>query len=120
MTSRPTFGDFATSASRHLARALSLSDPAHTGRSPMTRTTHATEIRHAMSRIVAVLNQYVADITATSLPLLPKDLDHLTPWMRAAIDARIALHQARALLAPYHEPTFEPSLKNQQARSGTN
>lgn len=110
MTGRATFGDFAAAASRHLARALSLSDPATTSRSPQARTMHASEIRRAMSRIVGVLSQYVADITAPSVHVLPSQLDVLTPWMRAAMDARRALLHANALLAPDGEAAFESSL----------
>lgn len=103
MTGRATFGEFATAASTHLARAVSLTDPVAPGRAPAVRAMHASEIRRGMSRMVTVLSRYVGDITASYLPESRWQIDVLTAWSRAAVDARQALAQTAALLAPDRE-----------------
>lgn len=107
MTGRATFGEFAAAADRHLARALSLAAPVTASRTIPVRTRQAHEVGRGMGRVVAILDRYVADITAASLQVSPRQMDHLTPWMRAGIEARTALTQAAAALAGDRQATAE-------------
>lgn len=103
MTGRATFGEFAAAASAHLARAVSLTDPVASGWATAVRALHASEIRRGMARIVPVLSRYVTDITASYLPESRWQMDVLAAWSRAAVDARQALAETAALLAPDRE-----------------
>lgn len=120
MTGRATFGEFATAASTHLARAVSLTDLVATGQAPAVRAMHASEIRRGMSRMVTVLSRYVGDITASYLHVSPCQMDVLAAWSRAAVEARNALAQTAALLAPDREQAMalESSLRRSASPVG--
>jgi hypothetical protein len=88
VTGRATFGDFATAATRHLARAVSLTDPGTTGRAASVRAALANDVRRGMSRAVAVMGRYLADITTSYLQGVSRRASTCSAMLRSSGDLR--------------------------------
>lgn len=92
MTSRrPVLGDFLTAARRHLEQAATQSSTPAPGRD-------AEEITASLHRLIKALAGYAADLTTSFGGLSDRDLNLLSSFVRAALQARDALSSASAAL----------------------
>lgn len=104
MTTRPTFGDFATAATTHLDRAAAPARPT-TRRRAASRPIQPEEFSRSLAHVLDVMARYLSDITAPAASMSASSREQLTPWARASIGAQEAVHNAAALLQPYRVET---------------
>ena len=100
MTSRVTFGDFATAASLQLDQAVPRPEPAPRRGEASARTRQAKEFTRGLHAVLEVMGGYLADIAAPHAGFSPQERGLLNPWARAAVEARDALGHAAACLPP--------------------
>jgi hypothetical protein len=109
MTGRPTFGDFANAARdllRHDAgpRDTTARHPAQTARAGTVG-----EFTRSMTRLIAVMDRYCADITAVLATPARRDEARLPgSWPHASIQVREGLHNASAFLLSASPSTIPP------------
>lgn len=91
MKGQPVLGDFLTAASRHLKRTRTWQGTSAPGRD-------VDEIIASFHRLVTALSRHVADLTTDYDWLPDPDLEVLSPFARAAWEARDALRGAGVAL----------------------
>jgi hypothetical protein len=93
VTGQPVLGDFLTAARRNLNRARTSAATSAPGRD-------AAEIIVSFHRLVTVMARHAADLTTAFGRLPDPDLQVISPFARAAYEARDALRGAGVALGP--------------------
>ncbi len=98
MSSRPSFGDFAREATRQLEPEAAWFQPV-AGRSARDAVAQQVqEFSGSLDRLLAVMERYADDVSATFGGITGDHPRWLSPWARATVEARGALASARGHL----------------------
>jgi hypothetical protein len=100
VTSRATFGDFASAASSYLEQAIAQSEPVAVRQRAAARAVQTEEFTRSLRGVLEVMARYLGDITTPVTDVSVRDRRELAPWARAGIEAQEALQNAAAFLQP--------------------